>query len=122
MSRGHSSPPDGSVVITSTVQNDHQRYGRDTVVGEFVELSVRTGKPLGVLHTAAPKYVAPGNNGAGLLDQECNVVSLGSTGVHVLVQCFGLGLGRLDGRRFTPLPGFPSLSSSGISGQDAAAW
>jgi hypothetical protein len=32
------------VVITSTVQNDHQWYGRDTVVAEFVELSARTGK------------------------------------------------------------------------------
>jgi hypothetical protein len=113
---------DGNVVITSTVQNDHQWYGRDTVVAEFVELSARTGKLLGVLDTATKKYVAPGDNGAGLLDQECNVVSLGRTGVHVLVQCFGLGFGRLDGSRFTPLPGFPSPSSSGINGQDAAAW
>jgi hypothetical protein len=46
----------------------------------------------------------------------------GSTGVPVLVQCFDLGFGRPDGSRFTPLPGFPSPSSSGISGQDAAAW
>jgi hypothetical protein len=38
----------------------------------------------------------------------------------VLVACFAFG--RLDGSRFTPLPGFPSPSSSGISGQQAAAW
>ncbi len=50
------------------------------------------------------------------------MVSAGGAGVHVLVQCFGLGFGRLDGSRFTPLPGFPSPSSSGISGQSAAAW
>jgi hypothetical protein len=30
--------------------------------------------------------------------------------------------GRVDGNRFTPLPSFPSPSSSGISGQAAAAW
>jgi hypothetical protein len=60
--------------------------------------------------------------GAALLDQQCNVVSLASSGVHVLVQCFGLGFGRLDGNRFTPLAGFPSPASSGISGQSPAAW
>jgi len=111
----------GTVVITSTVQNDHQWYGRDTVVAQFVELSARSGKVLGVLYTSTQKFVSPGQ-GAGLLDQDCNVVSLGSSGVHVLVQCFGMGFGRLDGARFTPLPGFPSATSSGISGQSAAAW
>jgi len=48
------------------------------------------------------------------------VLSLAPGGVHVLVECFGFG--RLDDRRFTPLPGFPSPSGSGISGQQAAAW
>lgn len=109
------------MVITSTVRNDLQWYFRDTVVAQFVELSARTGKLLGVLYTSTQKFVSPGT-GAGLLDQECNVVSLGSAGVHALVQCFGLGFGRLDGSRFTPLPGFPSASSSGIGGQSAAAW
>jgi hypothetical protein len=66
--------------------------------------------------------VSQGIDGAGQLDQECNVVSLGSVGVHVVVQCFGLGFGRLDGTKFTPLEAFPSPSSSGISGQSAAAW
>jgi hypothetical protein len=113
---------DGGLVITSTVQNERQWYGRDTVVAQIVELSARTGKVLGVLSTSTQKFVSTGSTGAGSLDQECNVVSLGSSGVHVLVQCFGLGFGRLDGSRFTPLPGFPSPSSRGISGQSAAAW
>jgi hypothetical protein len=112
----------GNVVITSTARNYHQWYGRDTVVGEFLELSARSGKLLGVLYTSTQKFVSPGINGAGILDQECNVVSLASSGVHVLVQCFGMGFGRLDGSRFTPLAGFPSATSSGISGQDSAAW
>jgi hypothetical protein len=30
--------------------------------------------------------------------------------------------GRLDGTKFTPLQAFPSPSSTGISGQSAAAW
>jgi hypothetical protein len=57
---------------------------------------------------------------AGQLDQGWNVLSLAPRGVHVLVECFGFG--RLDDRRFTPLPGFPRPSGSGISGQQAAAW
>jgi len=52
-------------------------------------------------------------------------LSLAPAGVHVLVDCFGFG--RVDGSRFTPLPGFPSPSSRGIAGQQApvlqaAAW
>ncbi len=87
----------------------------------IVELSARTGRLLRVLHTATVYRATPGNSGTvGQLDQNCNVLSLGPTGVHVLVACFAFG--RLDGTRFTPLPGFPSPSSSGISGQQAAAW
>jgi hypothetical protein len=113
---------DGTVVITSTVRNVRQWYFRDTVVGQFIELSARTGHLLGVLYTSSQKFVSPGINGAGQLDQECNVVSLASVGIHALVQCFGLGFGRLDGTKFTPLQAFPSPSSSGVSGQSAAAW
>jgi hypothetical protein len=113
---------DGAVVITSTVQNHLQWYGRDTVVAQIVELSARSGKLLGVLYTSTQKFVSTGSNGAGELDQECNIVSLASSGIHVLVQCFGLGFGRLDGSHFTPLAGFPSSASSGMSAQSAAAW
>jgi len=69
----------------------------------------------GLLHTTTVHGVAPGTDGtAGQLDQECNVLSLGHLGIHVLVSCFAFG--RLDGGRFTPLPGFPSPASSGMSG------
>ena len=84
----------GSIVVTSTVQN----MPGGTVVAKIIELSARTGQ----------------------LDQECNVLSLAPSGVHVLVACFAFG--RVDGSHFTPLPGFPSPSSSGISGQQTGAW
>ena len=112
---------DGSMVITSTVQNIPDGHGRYTVVGKIVELSASTGRRLRVLHTATVPNATGGQSGtAGQLDQGCNVLSLAPRGVHVLVECFGFG--RLDDRRFTPLPGFPSPSGSGISGQQAAAW
>ena len=112
---------DGSMVITSTVQNIPDGHGRYTVVGKIVELSASTGRRLRVLHTATVPNATGGQSGtAGQLDQGCNVLSLGPSGVHVLVDCFGFG--RLDDRRFTPLPGFPSPSSSGIGGQEASAW
>jgi hypothetical protein len=113
--------PDGSVVVTSTVQNIPDGHGRYTVVAKIIELSARTGRLLRVLHTATVYRATPGSSGTvGQLDQNCNVLSLGPTGVHVLVACFAFG--RLDGSRFTPLPGFPSPSSSGISGQTTGAW
>jgi hypothetical protein len=112
---------DGSMVITSTVQNIPDGHGRYTVVGKIVELSAGTGRRLRVLHTATVYHATGGQSGtAGQLDQGCNVLSLAPRGAHVLVECFGFG--RLDDRRFTPLPGFPRPSGSGISGQQAAAW
>jgi hypothetical protein len=115
--------PDGNLVITSTVQNIPDGPGRDTVVAKIVELAARTGQLVRVLYTVTQRGVlgvASGASGAGQLDQGCNVLSLGPAGVHVLVACPGFG--RVDGHRFTALPGFPSPSSSGISGQQAGAW
>jgi hypothetical protein len=112
--------PDGKLVITSTVQNVPDGHGRDTVVAKVVELAASSGRLVRVLYTATQRGVAPGSNGAGQLDQGCNVLSLGPAGVHVLVACYNFG--RVDNHRFTPLPGFPSPSSSGISGQQAGAW
>jgi hypothetical protein len=112
--------PDGSLVITSTVEIIPDGLLRDTVVSKIIELSARTGQLVRVLHTLAQRGVSPGSSGSAQADQDCNVLSLGPAGVHVLVSCPGLG--RVDGHRFTALPGFPSASSSGISGQQAAAW
>jgi hypothetical protein len=86
---------DGKAVLTSTGSS-------------VVELSARTGQLLRVLYTAT-------GGGSG-----CGVLSLAPAGIHVLVSCSAFG--RVDGDRFTRLPGFPSPSSSGIGGQQAAAW
>jgi hypothetical protein len=112
---------DGSMVITSTVRNIPDGHGRYTVVSKVVELSASTGQLLRVLHKVTVRNATGGQNGtADQLDQGCVVLSLAPAGVHVLVECPGFG--RVDDRRFTPLPGFPSPSSSGIAGQQAAAW
>jgi hypothetical protein len=112
--------PGGNLVITSTAQNIPDGPGRDTVVSKIIELSARTGQLVRVLYTVTQPGVSSGAAGAGQLDQSCNVLSLGPAGVHVLVACPGFG--RVDGHRFTALPGFPGASSSGISGQQAGAW
>jgi hypothetical protein len=113
---------DGNTVVTSTVQNIPDGDGRYTVVAKVIELSARTGRLLRVLHTATVRNATGGQSGTtGQLDQECNVLSLApSDGIQVLVACFAVG--RVDGDQFTPLPGLPSPSSSGISGQQAVAW
>jgi hypothetical protein len=112
---------DGSTVVTSTVQNTPDGHRRYTVVAKVIELSARTGRLLRVLRTLTVHNATGGQNGTdGQLDQDCNVLSLAPRGIHVIVACFAIG--RIDGDRFTPLPGFPSPSSSGISGQQAVAW
>ncbi len=50
------------------------------------------------------------------LDHGCQVLSLGPTGIHALVQCFGFG--RVDNGRFTPLPGVPNPNATTVSGSD----
>jgi hypothetical protein len=92
------------------------------VTARIIELNARTGKLLRVLHTVTMHGVPPnqGMNSATSLDQECNVLSLGPSGVHLLVACYAFGM--IDGSVFTPLPGFPSPSSSGVSQQTTGAW
>jgi len=104
--------PDG-VVITTEVQNIPEGNGRVTVVARFVALSASTGQLLRVLYTAAERGIARADDGG--VDQECNVVALGPTGVHVLAFCFD-GYGRLDGGRFTPLPGIPNPNATTLPG------
>jgi hypothetical protein len=97
----------GRTVITSTVSS-----GTGTVTAKIIELDAQTGKVLRVLSTVT--------GSASALDEGCNVLSLGPSGVHVLVACPSFG--RLDGRVFTLLPGFPSPSSSGVGLQTTGAW
>jgi hypothetical protein len=95
-------------------------------VAKIVELSARTGQLLRVLHTVTKRDVMPGPDGvdnAIALDGDCRVMALGPTGVHALIECFGFG--RLDGGRFTPLPGVPSFNATTFSANDfsgTATW
>ncbi len=114
---------DQQAVVTSTMQNIADGFGTDTVVAKIVELSARTGRLLRVLSTTSALGTSLGSLGADsteLLDQDCNVLSLSPVGINVLVSCFSFGRVGSDG--FTSLPGFPSESSTGISGQQASAW
>jgi hypothetical protein len=109
-------------VVTSTVRLLAGGHGTDTVVAKIVELSARTGKLVRVLSTVTRHGVKPGNNAGetGDFEQTCNVIPLGPAGINVLASCYSFG--KVDGSGFTPMAGFPSPSSSGISGQSAAAW
>jgi hypothetical protein len=68
----------------------------------------RSGRLLRVLETITMHWISS------------YVLSLAPAGLHALVACNAFG--RLDGNVFTPLPGFPSPSSSGISAQVTGAW
>jgi hypothetical protein len=110
--------PDGQGLITTDYRNIAGQDGGGTAILRVVELSASTGQLLRVLHVATEHY------GRGILatlaaDADCQVLSLGGTGLRALVQCPGFG--RLDGDRFTPLPGLPvSMNGTGIGG--TAAW
>lgn len=97
----------GRTVITSAVSS-----GTGTVKAGIFELNAATGKLLRVLRTVT--------GSASTLDEGCSVVSLAPSGLHLLIACPYFG--RLDGSKFTRLPGFPSPSRSGISQQWTGAW
>jgi hypothetical protein len=111
--------PDGTAIITSTAHGIPDGHGRDTVVSKIVELSLATGRLLQVLHTASESVATSSPvAGTGILSDDCQVFALGPAGVHALVYCVGFGttgFGRLDGTRFTPLPGVPSLTTTSQS-------
>lgn len=96
----------GRTVITSIISQ-----GSGTVTAKIVELNAQTGKLLRVLSTVTGP--------ASSLDT-WSVLSLAPSGLHLLVACPYFG--RLDGSKFTRLPGFPSPSHSGMSQQSTGAW
>jgi hypothetical protein len=111
--------PDGSGLITTDYQNIRGPDGGGTAILRVVELSASTGRLLRVLHVATEHY-GRGYLAQAAADADCQVLSLAATGLHALVQCPGFG--RLDGDRFTPLPGMPG-SMNGMTGiGGTAAW
>lgn len=106
--------PDGKTVITSEVVPVTHLLYRATVA-RIVALNARTG------HLERTLYTVSTNDQSEILDQQCNVLSLGPGGRHPLVDCFSK-LGALVDGQIVSLPGFPSPSTSGISGLQAVAW
>lgn len=106
--------PDGKTVITSEVVPFTHLFAHGAVA-RIVELNARTG------HLERTLYTASADGQSDSLVQSCNVLSLGPGGQHPLVDCFSK-LGALVDGQIVSLPGFPSPSSSGISGQQAIAW
>jgi hypothetical protein len=124
--------PDGRALILPDYTNANApgQDGRGVAYLGVVERSVPTGRVLRILHVAKSFY---DNNSlrsqlADWADADCDVLSLGPTGLHALVQCNGFG--RLDGSHFTPLPGVPSAEANydssfnvdGIGSGGTAAW
>jgi len=107
--------PDGKSVITSDVVPFTHLWFIHGAEARIVELNAQTG------HLERTLYTASANGQSGTLVQSCNVLSLGPGGQHPLVDCFSK-LGALIDGQIVSLPGFPSASSSGISGQQAIAW
>jgi hypothetical protein len=110
--------PDGRGLITTDYQNIPGPDGGGTAILRVIELSASTGRLLRVLHVASVPYTR--KNPALFVDGDCNVLSLGPVGLHALVQCPGFG--RLDGDRFTPLPGIPVSMNPGTGIGGTAAW
>jgi len=106
--------PDGRTVITSEVVPFTHLFAHGAVA-RIVELNAHTG------HLERTLYSASAAGQSDNLDQACNVLSLGPGGRHPLVDCFSKVGALVDGQ-IVSLPGFPSPSSSGISGQQAIAW
>jgi hypothetical protein len=106
--------PQGRTVITSEVVPFTHLFVHGAVA-RIIELNARTGRLVRTL------YATSTDGKSDTLDQDCNVLSLGPGGQHPLVDCFSK-LGVLVNGQIVSLPGFPSPSSSGISGQQAIAW
>lgn len=100
--------PDGRAVIAATLSTGGPSES-PTVIMKIVERSARTGRLLRVLLEAREHNSIPilfGNEG-------CWVDSLGSTGIHALIECSSpkVVFGRWGNGRFTPLPGMPVFSA-----------
>lgn len=106
--------PDGRGLVTTDFRNFASKKGGGVARLRVVELSATTGRLLRVLHVAYQRYAKgpPHSQRQPLAaDLACDVLSLGPSGLHALVQCAGFG--RLDGNQFIPLPGVPvALASS----------
>jgi hypothetical protein len=114
-SNGEALPtPDGRAFVMQSYgyPQPTENGGHGDAYIRVVERSVSTGRVLRVLYVL--KVPERGIFGSTY----CHLLSMGPTGVHVLMQCNNFG--RLDGNHFTPLPGLPPSSADNYSA--TAAW
>jgi hypothetical protein len=102
-------------LITTTFTQRPLGHGNFLIINRVVRLSARTGKVVEVLRTLTQR--AKSTDYGNL--NSCEVLSVSSSG-QALVDCDSFG--RLDGRRFTPLPGFPPARASLNFMAPNAAW
>jgi len=90
--------------------------GRRTEVMQVVELKSLSGGVARVLYQYTTAYHGDSLNGgpAGELASDCQVLSEAARGVHALIACPSFG--RLDGSKFTPLPGVAPASFQNFFG------
>jgi hypothetical protein len=105
--------PGGRTVIASVTYDGTGHVRAGTVVGGVVEVSAGTGRPLRTLLAEHAAY-SPDPADPGWYVTACQLPAIDRSGAHLLVSCDRFG--RLDGARFTPLPG----SSPQVA--VAAAW
>jgi hypothetical protein len=97
-------------------------FSGGTVTARVMKLSAADGHQVSVFRTETEKVTLPTPSpGSGAYTSEmvavsCPVLSADPSGQHVLVDAFTFG--RIDNRRFTPLPGAPAGSAESFG----AAW
>ncbi len=93
--------PAPAPLITTAPQQTVKVHGVSFLVQRVVRLSARTGKVVKVLYTYTQRLAKHPNP---VKEGYCEVLSVSPSG-QALIDCDTFG--RLDGRRFHPLPGFP---------------
>lgn len=105
-----------SPLITVKYTQKPLGHGNFLAISRVVRLSARTGKVAEVLRTFTLRVSRNANLGSLA---SCEVLSVSSSG-QALIDCDNFG--RLDGRRFTSLPGFPPAKSGLNFMAPNAAW
>ena len=95
--------PDGRAFLVAQMRNVPAGTDAGTAVCRIVEVSARTGRPLRALLTTRIRYSGTPFSSLG---PDCYLISVGPAGLHALVRCPSFG--RLDGDKFTSLPGIPT--------------
>jgi hypothetical protein len=99
-------------LITTKAHLVTHPVGRATEVMQIVEMKSLAGGLRRVLYQYSAAYHGTRMNGGlgGELARDCQVLAEAQRGVHALIACPQFG--RLDGGKFTPLPGVPPATGN----------